>query len=273
MRVVVVTTHDDPLVKVFWEAYSRAGGPPPAAVIFLVPGRRTALWRRGFEGILLFGLTGGFRAWRLGLRLRRILTETPQQVFGGDGEFHTFRRLSTGEGFQALQRMAPDLIVSAGSPEIFKPAVLQTASIGAVNVHNGRLPAYRGLFGTFWESFAGEAWGYTSIHVMEPGIDTGPVLAQGAVPLTGRSLIDALSAKKELGGRLLAWLVQYVEREGRLPPPRPDEAGVPSGYYSWPTLREMGLLKIKHLRRAIRRAPAPATMVETWPAGLAHGDQ
>lgn len=270
MRVVVITTHDDPLAGVFWEAYRRSSGLPPAAVIFLVPRRRRRLWRRALEGALLFGLTDGVRAWRLGQRMRRILTESPRQIFGEPIEFHTLGRISSGDGLHTLQRLAPDLLVSVGAPEIFRPAALHTARLGAVNVHNGRLPAYRGLFGTFWEALAGEAWGYASIHMMEPGIDTGAVLAQGGVPLEGRSMLDVLTAKKELGGRLLAWLVQHVAREGRFPPARPADPAASSGYYSWPTLRDLGAFKVRSLRRVLHRARPSATAVESWPAGMVH---
>lgn len=272
MRVVVATTLDDPLSGVFWEAYYRAGGLPPAAVLFLLPRRRHALWGKVVEGLLLFGLVGSMRWWLLARRTREVLRRVPQQIFDGVKDFSRFGSLNGAEGLLALEREAPHLLVSVGSPEIFKPPVLRAAAIGAVNVHNGRLPAYRGLFGTFWEAFRGEDWGYTSIHVMETGIDSGPVLAQAAVRLTNRSLIDALVAKRYQGGKLLAWLVRFVEREGRFPPPCPYNADVPRGYYSWPSLREVALFGLKRLRNSVRRPARLDTPVDTWPVGMAIGD-
>lgn len=272
MRVVVATTLDDPLSGVFWRAYYRAGGLPPAAVFFLSPRRRRPLWRTAVEGVLLFGLAGSVRWWLLTRQTREVLKRAPQQVLDGVKNTYRFGSLNRGEGLLALERTAPDVLVSVGSPEIFKPPVLRAASIGAVNVHNGRLPAYRGLFGTFWEALRGENWGYTSIHVMEEGIDSGPVLAQGAVRLAGRSLMDALVAKKQQGGKLLAWLVRFVEREGGFPPPCPYNADVRQGYYSWPSLREMAWLGLKRLSHLVRRSARLDTPVDTWPAGTAIGD-
>lgn len=273
MRLVVATTLDDPLARVFWGAYDLAGGLSPEAVFFLEPRRKPPLWRSAIGGVLLFGPAGSLRSWVSARRSRLDLTRTPQRIFRGVKEVHRFDSLNRGEGLLALQRVAPHLLVSVGSPEIFKPPVLRAAAVGAVNVHNGRLPAYRGLFGTFWEAFGGEAWGYTSIHVMEQGIDSGAVLAQGGVRLAGRSLMEALVAKKQLGGRLLAWLVRFVDRDGGFPPPCPSSADAVSGYYSWPSLRDMSVLRLKRLRRALRRSPGVETAVDTWPAGLALGDK
>jgi hypothetical protein len=183
----------------------------------------------------------------------------------------TLRSLNTAEGVGALREAAPDLLVSVGAPEIFKPAVLRAPALAAINVHNGRLPTYRGLFGTFWEALAGEAWGYTSVHVMEPEVDAGAVLAQGAVRLAGVSLMEALAAKKALGGRLLAWLVGFVAREGRLPPPCPLNAGLAAGYYSWPSLREMVRLRLRRPTGSPGAGGARHTVM-AWPTEMAIGE-
>jgi len=273
VRVVVVTTTDDPWAGMFWGAYYRAGGIPPAAVFFLRPRRKTAWWKTVVEGLLLFGPLGSVSSWVSSRRTRQVLERTPELIFAGATGFHRVGTLNRGQGLQALERAAPHLLVSVGSPEIFKAPVLRTAAVGAVNVHNGRLPAYRGLFGSFWEAFEGEEWGYASIHVMETEIDAGPILAQGAVRLADRSLVDVLAAKKMLGGRLLAWLVRYVDKEGGFPPPCPYHAGDSPGYHSWPSLHDMSVLRLKKLRRRIKRSADMDPPGDTWPAGMALGDE
>ncbi|MGH2403389.1 MAG: formyltransferase family protein, partial [bacterium] len=250
MRLVVVTSLEDALAGLFWEAYARSGGLPPAAVFFLTPRRRTPLWRRLVEGLLLFGVAGVVRWWMLGRRARRH----PERIYGS-AAFHHVQTVNRGQGLAALREASPDLLVSVGSPVILKPDVLRSARIGAVNVHNGKLPAYRGLFGTFWEAYRRETWGYISIHTMLEEVDAGPVLAQAAVLLEGRSLLSALLDKKRLGGSLLAWLVRFVERERALPFPPPAQE-TPSAYYSWPSLKAIAGLA---LRRRSRRRTAAAT--------------
>ncbi len=273
MRVVVATTTDDPWAEAFWGSYYRAGGIPPVAVCFLRPRRRAPMWKTALEGLLLFGPLGGAGAWMASRRTRATLRRRPAQIFTGTTQFHHVSTLNKGEGFQILERAAPDLLVSAGSPEIFKVRVLQTATVGAVNVHNGRLPAYRGLFGSFWEAFNEEEWGYASVHVMAAEVDAGPVLAQGAVRLAGRALTEALTAKKELGGRLLAWVVRHVETTGRFPPPCPPASGDIPGYYAWPSLRAMGTLALKRLRPGSRRPVVGGPPVAAWPAEAMLGNK
>ncbi|MDQ7858929.1 MAG: formyltransferase family protein [Armatimonadota bacterium] len=271
MRLVVATTTDDPLAAVFWSAYATAGGPAPAAVFLVRPRRVRPAWRRAVEGLLIFGVADSLRSVRLARRTASALAGAPERVLAGASAIHRVATLNRGEGLAALERAAPDLLVSAGLPEILKPHVLRLPAIGAVNVHNGRLPAYRGLFGTFWEAVHGEEWGYASVHVMAPEVDAGPVLAQGAVRLAGRGLLDALVAKKQQGGRLLAWLVRHVEREGALPAPRPAAQDTAGAYYGWPTLRDAGRFALRRVRG--RRAPALAGSAPAlWPSGVAYAE-
>ncbi len=238
MRVVVATTAEDPWAGQFWCAYQEGRGIPPSAVIFLRPKRRRALTRAAVEAVLLFGLPDAARVWAMARQLRHDLRRDPRSVFQGTARFRTLDSLNTAEGRAVLGEEAPDLLISAGAPEIFKPAVLRIPRLGALNVHNGRLPRYRGLFGTFWESYFGEVWGYTTIHAMAAKVDAGDVLVQAGVPL-GRSLYSALVEKKAQGGRLLAWLTRHAAESGRLPAPRPGDDGIAEGYFGWPSFGDL----------------------------------
>jgi hypothetical protein len=271
VRILVATTVDDPWAETFWGAYYRAGGTPPEVVCFLRPRRRVPVWRSALEGLLLFGLLGAAGSWRTAQRTRARLLASPERIFAGVRSFHRLGTLNRGEGMELLEQTAPDLLVSVGSPEIFKVHALRVPAVGAVNLHNGRLPAYRGLFGSFWEAFNNEAWGYATVHVMAAEVDAGPVLAQAVVPLRGRSLLEVLAAKKHLGGRLLAWVVRHVETTGVFPPPCPPASGDTAGYYRWPSLREMSMLRLRRLRAG--RRPAAAPPIQAWPADLALNDK
>jgi hypothetical protein len=255
----------------FWQAYREAGGSPPAAVFFIAPRRRVGLIRRMLEGVLLFGPLDAGRSWRRGRRGRETLADNPQSFFPGTSAFFHVRTLNRGEGLTALEKQQPALLVSVGSPEIFAPRVLSIPSVGAVNVHNGRLPAFRGLFGTFWEMYEGQEWGYTSLHVMEPKVDAGVVLAQGAVRMIDRRLLQILEAKKRLGAGLLAWLVGFIESQGRLPPPCPYNEMLLSRYYPWPSLGKMLQFRLRrHRTSSIITGPGDPAL---WPPEVAVAGQ
>lgn len=93
----------------------------------------------------------------------------------------------------------PAVIVLTGAPIIRTP-MLRTASLGVLNLHGSLLPHYRGTRVEVWQVRNGDLdkAGLT-IHYVEPGVDTGDIVAQvpqaGATP--GRSLAHpgAQSAK------------------------------------------------------------------------------
>lgn len=91
---------------------------------------------------------------------------------------------------ERLSALAPDLVISIRFSHIFKPALLAIPRHGAVNVHPGDLPVYAGLFSPFHQMMdRRESIGCT-LHWIDAGIDTGPVLARRYLPVDpGRSLL------------------------------------------------------------------------------------
>lgn len=258
MRIVVATTADDPFAPVFWQSYHAAGGAPPAAVFFLAPHRRGRNSRL-LGGVLLFGFRDAIRMWRLERRVRQTVRRAPDRIFIGTQHFYHCATLNQGRGLASLAAENPDVLVSAGAPEIFKSAVLSIPRIGSLNVHNGRLPAYRGLFSTFWEALMGEPWGFATIHVMSRSVDEGPVLAEAAVRLGNRPFLDVLVDKKREGGRQLAQLLRAVDQAGSLPDVS-RSISASSGYYSWPSLRAILRYRLARMRARLR-SPIPASHV------------
>lgn len=80
-----------------------------------------------------------------------------------------------------IERFAPDLILCAYYPHIIPQTVYRLAR--AVNVHPGLLPRYRGRFPTPWYILNGEPTFGIAIHLLDDGIDTGPVLVQAEYPM------------------------------------------------------------------------------------------
>jgi lipopolysaccharide/colanic/teichoic acid biosynthesis glycosyltransferase/folate-dependent phosphoribosylglycinamide formyltransferase PurN len=96
------------------------------------------------------------------------------------------------------------LLLSVGLPDILRPPVLALAGRGALNVHNGTLPDFRGHFATFWEYKSGRRTGGVSIHVMKDLVDAGPVVQAEELDLDRRSLVRTILDKRRLAGALLA---------------------------------------------------------------------
>ena len=71
-----------------------------------------------------------------------------------------------------------DVLFSINNGRILKASTIDLAQLAAVNYHNGPLPAYAGRWVTAWAILNGEATHGVTWHLIESGIDTGPILVQ-----------------------------------------------------------------------------------------------
>lgn len=81
----------------------------------------------------------------------------------------------------ALQRHAPEWIVSAGFMRILGASVVDAFPNRIVNCHPALLPAFPGAHAVRDALAYGVKVTGSSIHLVDTGVDTGPVLAQRAV--------------------------------------------------------------------------------------------
>ena len=82
---------------------------------------------------------------------------------------------------QATAQHAPDLIVSAGFMKILGPAFLARFLGRVVNTHPALLPAFPGAHAVSEALDYGVRVTGCTVHLVDAGVDTGPILAQQAV--------------------------------------------------------------------------------------------
>jgi phosphoribosylglycinamide formyltransferase-1 len=82
-----------------------------------------------------------------------------------------------------IASFAPDLVVSAGFMKIVGPAVLDGFGGRLINTHPALLPAFPGAHAVRDALAAGATVTGSTVHLVDAGIDTGPVLAQREVPV------------------------------------------------------------------------------------------
>jgi len=80
-----------------------------------------------------------------------------------------------------IASFAPDLVVSAGFMKIVGPAVLDAFGGRLINTHPALLPAFPGAHAVRDALAAGATVTGATVHVVDAGVDTGPVLAQREV--------------------------------------------------------------------------------------------
>jgi len=157
----------------------------------------------------------------------------------GDGVFRSLREVGRAHGFPVvtcgdqnsaravaqLERWSPDLAIFTGG-NILRDEVLKIPRLGILNSHLALLPEIRGMSSPEWSLLCGVPLGIT-IHLMDSGIDTGPILVRrefaGAddcdslTDLRKRMIAEGIELLAEAvagldGGTLSA--VPQVEREG-----------------------------------------------------------
>lgn len=125
-------------------------------------------------------------------------TPTPvaEAARGMELPLHEVETIKRGPGLEALVAAAPDVLVVVAYGEILPQEVLAIPAVAPVNVHFSLLPELRGASPVQTALLLGlERTGVSTI-VMDPGLDTGPVLVQR------ESAIDASDDAGSLGARL-----------------------------------------------------------------------
>jgi len=139
-----------------------------------------------------------------------------------------------------------DVLLSVSAPEIFRAGALR-ATPHAINIHNGKLPLYRGMMPTFWALLHDEPEVTISVHTMVEKLDAGMVLAEYRVPLTPEDSQFDLSARaKQIAGREVARLLARLGT-----PEWPVPTGVDMSqkrYFKFPTPADVAQLRAKGKR-------------------------
>jgi methionyl-tRNA formyltransferase len=103
----------------------------------------------------------------------------------------------------ALARWRPDIIVAAYYARLLSPELVKIPRLGAINVHPGKFPRYRGPMPTPWYILNGEKTFGIAILQIDEGIDAGPVFVEREYPIaeneTGHGLLRrTMTAAAEL---------------------------------------------------------------------------
>ncbi|MFJ3791833.1 phosphoribosylglycinamide formyltransferase [Kitasatospora sp. NPDC090091] len=99
----------------------------------------------------------------------------------------------------------PDLVVTAGFMKILGPAFVAAFAGRIVNTHPALLPSFPGAHGVTDALAHGVKVTGCTVHLVDSGVDTGPIIAQGVV-----EIVDADHAD---GGEALHERIKTVERK------------------------------------------------------------
>jgi phosphoribosylglycinamide formyltransferase-1 len=104
----------------------------------------------------------------------------------------------------------PDLVISAGFLKLAGPRFLAEFGGRYINTHNALLPAFPGIHGPRDALAYGVKVAGATLHFVDAGVDTGPIIAQTVVPVLDDDTEETLTERIKVAER--AQLVEYVGR-------------------------------------------------------------
>lgn len=150
---------------------------------------------------------------------------------------HATRDINDGASRAFMERLAPDLVVSA----FFNQRIGSWAA--GVNLHPSLLPALRGVDPVFYAFLRGERRLGVTLHRLAPELDEGAIVAQREAPLVeGESVLGATLRLYRMGAALLLESLETI-RTGSV------HAQPPGGdYASWPTRAQVAQARARGIR-------------------------
>lgn len=116
---------------------------------------------------------------------------------------------------EAVAAHRPDLVVSAGFMKIVGKEFLARYGGRFVNTHPALLPSFPGAHGVRDALAYGVRVTGCTVHFVDDGVDTGPIIAQGVVEVRDEDDESALHERiKEVERRLLVEVVGRLARHG-----------------------------------------------------------
>ena len=156
----------------------------------------------------------------------RKVIQTPVSVCAQKWGVPVFQpaKIRAPEAIAKIRGLAPDLIVVAAFGQILPQELLEIPRCGCVNIHASLLPKLRGAAPIQWAVINGDTESGVTLMRMDAGLDTGDILAQERVPITGDETGESLYEKlADLGGEMIVRYLPDIEAGTLTPVPQRGE--------------------------------------------------
>ena len=116
-------------------------------------------------------------------------------AFAVDRKRYSARRAHEDEMLRRLEEARPDLICLAGFMRLLSPEFVARWRGRILNIHPALLPKFPGLDVQRRALEAGEKESGCTVHFVDEGTDTGPIVLQRPVPIVPGDTEESLSAR------------------------------------------------------------------------------
>ena len=115
-----------------------------------------------------------------------------------------------------IRRHGAELICLAGFMRLLDTRIIEAWRDRMINIHPSLLPSFRGLNTHERALEAGVKLAGCSVHFVRPDVDTGPIIAQAAVPVLPGDTPDSLAARILEQEHLIYPMALRLVAEGRV---------------------------------------------------------
>jgi len=110
------------------------------------------------------------------------------------------KRFATREEFDArlvevIRGSGADLVCLAGFMRILTPVIIRAFPNRILNIHPALLPSFPGTHGPVQALAYGVRFSGCTVHFLDEGVDTGPIIVQAIVPVFDDDTEDTLAAR------------------------------------------------------------------------------
>ena len=160
----------------------------------------------------------------------RIIVASPVKQYADSRQLPVTqpRNFRSADTVAELATLKPDVIVVAAFGQILPKTVLDIPRYGCLNIHPSLLPRFRGVSPVPAAILAGDMFTGVCIMLLDPGMDTGPIIAEAQSPILPWDTTGSLTTRlAQIGAQLLVdviprWINGEIE-------PRPQD-GTKSTY-------------------------------------------
>lgn len=154
--------------------------------------------------------------------------------------------LNAEDALARIRRLAPRAVFVASTGMLRQP-LLEACACPVVNYHSGVNPAYRGINGGYFALANGEPEHFgVTLHLVDLGVDTGPILASNCIPVAAndnmQTYMTLMAAKSQ--DLVVETMARVLAGEAKPLPPR----ALPSKQYYAPTF---GQYLVNGIRRGV----------------------
>ena len=116
----------------------------------------------------------------------------------------------------AFQQAGVHWVIMAGWMRIVTPVLLTAFAERVINIHPSLLPSFPGIHAIEQALDAGVKVTGCTVHFAEPKVDSGPIIAQAAVPIVAGDTAESLHERVQIQEhRIFPWAIALAAQKVR----------------------------------------------------------